>query len=67
MSLSILNKKFDALNEKEQRLRQTYDVRGTNKHQHRYIQDLKEDFKEDLILRYGNKPYGNTTITSLLI
>ncbi len=58
MSLTILNRKLDALNEKEKRLRQTYDVRGKNKHQHRYISDLKEDFKEDLILRYGNKPYG---------
>jgi len=58
MSLTILNRKLDALNEKERRLRQTYDVRGKNKFQHRYINDLKEDFKEDLILRYGNKPYG---------
>lgn len=53
MSLTILNKKFDKVDEKEKVLRMTYDVRGANKHQHRFIDDLKEDFKEEFLAKHA--------------
>jgi hypothetical protein len=58
MNLGILNKKFESLEEKERLVRMTYDVRGTNTHQHRFIQDLKEDFKEEFLMKYSTKSYG---------
>jgi len=58
--ITVLNRKQDAFDEKEKEkcLQQTYDVRGKKKYQHRNVNDLKEDFKEDLILRYDKETFG---------
>jgi hypothetical protein len=58
MSLNILSKKLEQIDEKEKKIRMTYDVRGSNKHQHRFIQDLKDDFKEEFLMKYSTKTYG---------
>ena len=65
MSFSILNKKFDELNDKEKKIQSTFNVIGTNKYQHRYIKDLKDDFKEEMILKYPSYQDGTSKILFL--
>ena len=51
MSLALIQRKLDKLKEKEQIIKNTYDIRGFNKNQHRYIDDLREDYKNDMVLK----------------
>ena len=51
MSLALIQRKLEKLKEKEQKIKQTYDIRGFNKNQHRYIDDLREDYKNDMVLK----------------
>lgn len=51
MSLALIQRKLEKLKEKEQIIKSTYDIRGFNKHQHRYIDDLREDYKNDMVLK----------------
>ena len=58
MSLEILSSKLDKLNNKATKIHLTYNVIGANKYQHQYIKDLKEDFKEEMILKYPSNQDG---------
>ncbi|KRX04612.1 hypothetical protein PPERSA_04427 [Pseudocohnilembus persalinus] len=47
MSLALVNKKFDVLNEKERKLHNYYDPVNKHTKQHPNIEDIREDYKED--------------------
>lgn len=59
MSLTLLNKKFEALKAKEELIDQRYDPIRKYKHQHHNIDDLREDYHEDL------ENYGTQLLLSL--
>lgn len=54
MSLTLLNKKFLALQVREKQIEQHYDPVNRYRKQHPHIEDLRQDYQEDLE-NYGNQ------------
>jgi len=56
MSISFINRKFEALAAKEKAVNDYYDCLNHKGKQHPHIQDLRDDYKEDLE-NYGFSKY----------
>jgi hypothetical protein len=49
MSLTLLNRKFENLHEREKEINQYFDPVKAHNKQHPNIQDLRDDHKEEII------------------
>lgn len=67
MSLTLIQRKLDRLKDKEESIKQTFDIRGINKNQHRYIDDLREDYKRDMVLKMPTHTQCNISCLKTLI
>ena len=63
MSIDTFSKKLDKSNNNKKKIQLSYNIIGTNKYQQLCIKDIKEDSKEETLIKYPNDQDGISKFT----